>query len=126
MVYIERKRIKLFGLPFSFTEYKINEEKITITRGFLSIVEDDVLMYKIQDIRLTKSVFERINGLGTITCYTGDTTHPLLKLYHIKNANKIKQFIMDSSEEARRKRRTLHNMYINSQTEDVEDVKDND
>jgi uncharacterized membrane protein YdbT with pleckstrin-like domain len=107
MVYVERKRIKFLGLPLSYTKYKITDEKLRITSGFFSITEDDCYMYKIQDVRLTRSLMERIFKLGTITCYTGDTTHPKLELEHIKRASSIKDFIMYSSEEARRKRRAL-------------------
>lgn len=77
-------------------------------------------MYKIQDVRLTRSLTERMFKLGTIICYTGDTTHPELVLYHIKNASKIKDFIMLSSEEARRKRRALHTLNIDA--EELEEV----
>jgi uncharacterized membrane protein YdbT with pleckstrin-like domain len=115
MGYKERKRIKFFGLPFSFTKYAINEEKITITSGFLSITEDDALMYKIQDVRLTRCLSERLFKLGTITCYTGDTTHPMLVLYHIRHAGEIKDFILTASEEARRKRRAIHSLNIDAE-----------
>lgn len=107
MVYVERKRTKFLGLPLSYTKYTISDEKLRITSGFLSITEDDCYMYKIQDVRLTRSFIERIFKLGTITCYTGDTTHPKLELEHIKRSGSIKDFIMYSSEEARRKRRAL-------------------
>lgn len=119
MVYVERKRTKFLGLPLSFTKYTISEEKLSITTGFLSITEDDAFMYKIQDVRLTRSFMERIFKLGTITCYTGDTTHPKLVLEHIKRSGTIKDFIMYSSEEARRKRRTLRKLKI--EAEDAED-----
>lgn len=122
MQFVERKRIKFFGLPFSFTKYTITEEKITITTGFLSITEDDAFMYKIQDVRLTRSLSERIFKLGTITCYTGDTTHPELILQHIKNSGAIKDFIMQYSEEARRKRRALHTLNIGADDLDLDDV----
>lgn len=112
MAFAERKRILFFGLPFSFTKYNVNEEKINIKSGFLSTVEDDAFMYKIQDVRVKRSFFERIFGLGTIVCFTGDITHPELQLVHIKNAEEIKDFIMKTSEEARIKRRTLHTMEI--------------
>ena len=115
MSFVERKRIKFFGLPFSFTKYTITEEKLTITSGFLSITEDDAFMYKIQDVRLTRSLSERIFKLGTITCYTGDTTHPELILHHIKHSGPIKDFIMQYSEEARRKRRALHTLNIDAE-----------
>ncbi|NLK75801.1 MAG: PH domain-containing protein [Clostridiales bacterium] len=107
IMFVERKRTKFLGLPLSFTKYTITDEKLTITSGFLNITEDDALMYKIQDVRLTRSPMERLFKLGTIICYTGDTTHPELVLYHIRHSSLIKDFIMHSSEEARRKRRAL-------------------
>lgn len=118
MAYAERKRILFLGLPFSFTKYSVTEEKITIRSGFLSVIEDDAFMYKVQDIRLKKSFFERIFGLGTVICYTGDITHPQLQLVHIKNSDEIKDFIMKNSEEARLKRRTLHTMKIDGDLEE--------
>ncbi|MGB4659255.1 MAG: PH domain-containing protein [Mobilitalea sp.] len=124
MSFVERKRIKFFGLPFSFTKYSVEEEKIIITSGFLSITEDDAYMYKIQDVRLTRSLMERIFKLGTITCYTGDTTHPELVLIHIRHSNEIKDYIMEYSEEARRKRRSLHTMNIDAEELDDQELED--
>jgi Predicted membrane protein len=119
MIYIEKKRTKFLALPICFTTYTISDEKLTITSGFLNITVDDAFMYKIQDVRLTRSLVERIFKLGTITCYTGDTTHPELKLLHIKNSGIIKDFLMTASEESRRKRRTMHTMDIDAmETED--------
>jgi uncharacterized membrane protein YdbT with pleckstrin-like domain len=125
MSFVERKRIKFFGLPLSFTKYSVEEEKITITSGFLSITEDDAYMYKIQDVRLTRSLMERIFKLGTITCYTGDTTHPELILIHIRHSNEIKDYIMEYSEEARRKRRSLHTLNIDAEELDDQELEEN-
>jgi uncharacterized membrane protein YdbT with pleckstrin-like domain len=124
MSFSERKRIKFFGLPFSFTKYFISEDKIVITAGFLDITEDDAYMYKIQDVRLTRSLSERMFKLGTITCYTGDTTHPELILLHIRHSGEIKDFIMDQSEEARRKRRALHTLNIDAEDLSEQELED--
>ena len=112
MKFIEKKRTKLFALPLCFTTYYIDEEKLTIKSGFLSVVEDDAYMYKIQDVRLVQSFFERISRVGTVICYTGDTTHPELKLEHIRRSTEIKDYLMKASEEARIRRRTIHTMDI--------------
>ena len=114
MKYEERKRWLFFGLPFTFTKYMIGEEVVTIVSGLLNTHENDCYMYKIQDVELIISLSERIFGLGTIVCYTGDTTHPRLYLTHIKNAREIKEYILKTSEEARRKRRTLNTLDIGS------------
>ena len=84
VMFSERKRWLFFGLPFTFTKYTISPSLVTIKQGLLNTTEDDCYMYKIQDVKLSTSFFERIFGLGTITCYTGDITNPELKLTHIK------------------------------------------
>lgn len=114
MEYIERKRWVFLGLPFTFTKYIVKEDAITIDKGLFNKVENDCYMYKIQDVTLKQSFFERIVKIGTVVCYTGDTTHPELKLEHIKNSKTIKDYILKASEEARLKRRTLNTLDIGS------------
>ncbi|MDE7232973.1 MAG: PH domain-containing protein [Lachnospiraceae bacterium] len=116
--YVERKRWLFFGLPFTFTKYTINERVITINEGLLSSKENDCYLYKIQDVELRTSLAERLSGLGTVVCYTGDTTHPQLFLEHIKHAKEVKNYILYASEAARRKRRTLNTLNIDA--DDIE------
>ena len=112
MEFRERKRWIFFGLPFTFTIYTVKEEVITVDTGFLNKEENDCYMYKVQDVTLKTSLWERIFGLGTIICYTGDTTSQQLIMVHIKNARAIKDFILEQSEVARRKRRTMNTLDI--------------
>ncbi|MEZ3508284.1 MAG: PH domain-containing protein [Lachnospiraceae bacterium] len=121
-VYVERKRWVFFGLPFTFTKYTVTEDVITVNEGVLSTRENDCYLYKVQDVELQTSLGERIFGLGTVACYTGDNTHPQLFLSHIKNAKEIKDYILKTSEEARRKRRTLNTLNINAS--DIDDVEE--
>lgn len=114
MEYVERKRWVFFGLPFTFTKYTVNDEIITINDGFLNTKENDCYLYKVQDVELQTSFGERIFGLGTVACYTGDNTHPQLYLTHIKHAKEIKNYILKASEEARRRRRTLNTLTIDA------------
>lgn len=118
--YVERKRWVFLGLPFTFTKYTINDEVITIDTGLLNTVENDCYLYKVQDVELKTSLMERIFGLGTVACYTGDNTHPQLYLEHIKHAKEIKNFILSTSEEARRKRRTLNTLNIDA--DDLDEI----
>ncbi len=124
MEYVERKRLLFFGLPWTFTKYTVREDDVVINSGFLKTCENNCYMYKIQDVELQVSLMERIFGLGTVVCYTGDTTHPRLLLERIKNAKEIKDYILKESEEARRKRRTLNTLNIGS--EGIDDIDDRD
>lgn len=121
MEYKERKRLLFFGLPWTFTKYTVKEDHIVINSGIFKTYENDCYMYKVQDVELQASLPERIFGLGTVVCFTGDTTHPKLVLEHIRRAKEIKDYILITSEEARRKRRTLNTLDIGSGTADDTD-----
>ena len=122
--FVEKKRWLFLGLPFTFTKYVIKEDMITVDTGVFTKVENDCYMYKVQDVEHTASIWERMAGLGTIVCYTGDTTHPKLLIEHIRNSKAIKEFILKESEEARMKRRTENMLHIASgEVEDIDDIQ---
>lgn len=117
----ERKRLLFFGLPWTFTKYIITADMLTVNQGLLKVEENDCYMYKIQDVKLTATLLERIFGLATIICYTGDVTNQELQLVHIKHAKEIKSYLLKASEEARLKRRTIHTQDIGADADDILD-----
>ena len=122
--FVEKKRWLFLGLPFTFTKYVIKEDMITVDTGVFTKVENDCYMYKVQDVEHTASIWERMVGLGTIVCYTGDTTHPKLLIEHIRNSKAIKEFILKESEEARLKRRTVNMLdSVSGEAGDIDDVQ---
>lgn len=119
-----KEALVILGLPFTFTKYVIKEDMITVDTGVFTKVENDCYMYKVQDVEHTASIWERMAGLGTIVCYTGDTTHPKLLIEHIRNSKQIKEFILKESEEARLKRRTVNMLDIGSgEIGDIDDLQ---
>lgn len=117
--FVEKKRTALFALPIYFTTYTITDEMLNVREGFFKITENDCYLYKIQDVTLTMTLIERIFKLSTIVCHTGDTTSPTLELKHIKNGKAIKEFLLQASDEARLKRRTINTVNIGA--DDIED-----
>ncbi len=112
VMFTERKRWLFLGLPWTFTKYTITPGVVTVDQGLLNTTEDDCYMYKIQDVKLSTSFLERIVGVATLKCYTGDVTSKELTMVHIRHAKEIKSYILKTSEAARLKRRTINTVDI--------------
>ena len=104
LVWSDRKRT-LFGLPWSFTRYFLYDDKLIIDTGLLSRREEEVRLYRIMDITLNRSLEERIFGLGTIHCCSGDKTSPEFDIKRIKLPREVKERLSDMIEAERMRRR---------------------
>jgi len=101
MTYIWQDRKRTFlGLPLSFTKYMLNEERIFVEKGFFNAVLDEENLYRVRDVRVSRSLGQRIFGLGTVTVFAtnGETV-----LESIKNPIEVKEEIVRLVEEARKK-----------------------
>ncbi len=124
--YRERSRWLLFGLPWTFTKYEIRENDFTIIKGFFTVRENDCYMYKISDVEITASLLQRMAGLSTIVLYTSDVTDRTIIMKNIKHGREIKDFILQASEAARIKRRTMNMQNIGFGASDIHDVDEMD
>jgi len=103
-VWKDRKRI-IFGLPWTFTVYKLTKEKLLVETGFLSKREEEVRLYRIMDLTLERPLGQRIWGLGTIHCCTADKSTPEFEIKRIKNSQVVKDLLSDLVEEQRELKR---------------------
>ena len=110
-VWKDRKRT-IFGLPLSFTVYKLTDEKLIIESGFLSKKEEEIRLYRIMDLTLNRPFGQRIFGLGTIHCCTGDKSTPEFDILKIKNSAAIKNMISDMVERERQSKRIATREFI--------------
>ena len=103
-VWKDRKRTFL-GLPWSFTRYRLTEEKLIIDTGFFTRKEDEIRLYRIMDIGLQRTLGERMFGLGTIHCCSGDKTSPEFDIKRIKKSRDVKELLSDLVEKRRLEQR---------------------
>ena len=121
-VWKDKKRT-IFGLPWTFTTYKLTKDKLLIESGFLSKNEEEVRLYRIMDLTLKRPFWQRIWGLGTIHCCTADKSTPEFDVLKIKNAEYIKNLLSDMVEEERDKKRVSAREYM---SDDIDDIDDHD
>lgn len=120
----ERKRLLFFGLPWTFTKYMFTEEKFTVDSGLFTSMQDEIRLYRIVDISLSRTLMQKIFGLGTITCNTSDKTSPILEIKNVKNSQAVKELLSEAVEKERMNKRVSSREYMNLNDidEDIDEI----
>lgn len=118
-------RRPIFGLPLSFTKYRLLEDKLLIDTGFLSTKQEEVKLYRIMDVTLNRTFIQRIFGVGTIHCCSADKTTPEFDIKDIKKSFEVKEMLSKMVEEQRDKKRVSGREFFANQDDD-DDLDDDD
>lgn len=103
--YLWHDRRRRLGLPLSFTRYALSEDRLFLSVGFLNLRDEDILLYRVRDLSLRRSLWQRLFGVGSITVSSSDKTMPTLVIQNVKHPAKIKELIHDQVEHAKIARR---------------------
>ena len=120
----DRKRY--FGLPLSFTRYSLSEDRLFVSEGFLTIRDDEILLYRVRDIDTSRTLWQRIFGVGTVTVVSSDKTMPTLVLKNIKNPVGVKELIHQQVEDLKIRRRVRVGEILGADDHDCCDHDDSD
>lgn len=103
--YLWYDRKRFMGMPLSFTRYAISEDRLFLSVGFFSIRDEEILLYRIRDISSSRSLWQRMFGVGTVTVISSDKTLPTLTMKNIKNPLQVKELLHAQVEEIKIRRR---------------------
>ena len=104
-----KDRRRRLGLPLSFTKYSLSEDRIFCEKGLLNLHEEEILLYRVRDLELKRSLGQRIFGVGSVMVHSSDKTMPILELKNIKSPKEVKEMLyrqVEASKDARRMRTT--------------------
>ncbi len=107
----DRKRNWL-GLPWSFTKYAFDQERFYLDRGIFTTVSDEVRLYRVTDVSLRRTFWQKIIGTGTIQVDTSDRTLHNFKIVNVKDSMNVKELLSETVERQREAKRvyTRENM----------------
>lgn len=103
--YLWEDRKRHLGLPLSFTRYRLSEDRLFCETGLLNLKCDEVLLYRVQDLELTMTLFQRVFGVGTVCVHSSDKSSPHMDLKNVKRPREVKELIHQNVEAAKDKRR---------------------
>lgn len=105
MKYIWHDRKRYLGLPISFTKYYLSENRIFMETGLFNLKEEEILLYRVRDLALSRSIWQRIFRVGTIIIHSSDKTSPCLQITNVKRSKEVKELIFEYVETAKMERR---------------------
>ena len=120
---MDRKRI-IFGLPWSFTRYRLTDDKLIISTGLFSTKEEEIRLYRIMDVTLRRTFGDKLWGLGTIHLCSSDKTTPEIDIKRIRQSQDVKEMLSDMIEAARKKNRVSSREFMAA--DDFDDCDDED
>ncbi len=97
----ERKRWGFFGIPWTFTKYTLKPKKLLLSKGLLTSTEQEILLYRVVDISYSRTLTQKMFGLGTVTVYSHDKTTPTLEIKNIKHSREFREELSDAIERDR-------------------------
>lgn len=115
----DRKRTFL-GLPWSFTRYRVDEERLYIVTGFFNTLEDEIRLYRITDVTLKRSFGQKLLGLGTIHCDSSDVTMRNFDIKNVKNPKMVKDLLSRLVDESRLRNRVFTSESVNGHPHGLE------
>ena len=118
--YLWKDRKRYFGLPLSFTRYQLSDDRLFISVGFLNIKDDEILLYRVRDIDTSRSLWQRLFGVGTVTVLSSDKTMPTLELKNIKDPIFVKELIHKQVEDIKIRRRVRYGEIMTSGDEECD------
>ena len=83
----------------------MSEDRLFTSVGLLSLKDDEVLLYRVRDIDTSRSLWQRLFGVGTVTVMSSDKTMPNMVLKNIKNPMEVKELIHAQVEDRKIRRR---------------------
>lgn len=126
MEYLWKDRKRYMGMPLSFTRYAMSEDRLFLSTGFLTIKDEEILLYRIRDIQTSRTLWQRLCGVGTVNVISSDKTMPNLVLKNVKNPLSVKELLHRQVEEMKIRRRVRLGEIMTSDDSDLDDDLNDD
>lgn len=128
LVWYDRKRW-FCGLPFTFTKYGLGDDRLFVETGLFNLRHSEVRLYRILDLSLTRSLGQRLFGLGSIHVSSSDKDLGSFDIVNIKKSEDIKELLSNAVERERRAARVSGREFMRdgyAKMDDTDDYDDRD
>jgi uncharacterized membrane protein YdbT with pleckstrin-like domain len=98
----------LKALKLKMTAYHVSADRIEWSRGIFDRKVDNIDMFRVVDLKMRRSLFDCIVGIGTVGLITTDKTDPEFNFEKIKHPRRLYDIIKQASLKADREQGVFH------------------
>lgn len=91
-------------LKLACLSYRIDGERIVWSNGVLSRKSGSLEMFRIQNVTMRQTLFERLCGVGSVELETQDSTNPHLLLIGLRSPEMVRAWLTSHVQVARKAR----------------------
>lgn len=124
LTYIWKDRKRFLGIPLSFTRYALSDDRLFFSVGFFSIHDEEMLLYRIRDISVKRTLWQRLFGVGSIKVFSSDKSTPEFCLKNVKHPMSVKELLHENIEASKLQRRMRFNEMMSDVYNGVDDDDD--
>ena len=95
-------------MSLKMTHYEVSVDRIEFSRGILDRQVDNLDMFRVQDLKLRRSIIDCILGIGRVVLITTDKSDPEFVFEKVRNSRKLYDAIKIASLDADRKQGVVH------------------
>jgi len=90
--------------------YRLTSQRLFIERGILSQTIDQTELIRVDDVRVEKTLLDRVFGLGTVSLLSTDVSDRLVVIEGIDNADKVAEAVRTNMRAQRGKALFVENL----------------
>lgn len=99
IIWQDRKR--WLGLPWTFTRYSADNNRLYVRKGFFHTQTTELLLYRVLDISSSRTLGQKLCGVGTVSLYAADRSDTRLDLVNIRHCEEVRRFFSEITEQRR-------------------------
>lgn len=93
--------------PFSFTKYSVTKSSLFVQQGFFKTSYDETLLYRIVDVRLSRTFGQKLFGTGTVEVFARVDTQHVTQLKNIKHSKDVWRLLSSLVEQIRNEKNVV-------------------
>ena len=121
LIWSDRKRLWC-GLPWTFTKYALSKDRLFVETGLFTTKNYDARLYRIMNTSISRSLIQKIFGLGTIHIDGTDKDLGCYDLKNVKDCLRVKELLDNAVEEERIRNKVVVREYSSDTNDDDHDA----